>query len=371
MFKIQNQCGRARSGVIETTRGTIRTPIFMPVGTYGSVKSVHPSSLKKLDAEIILGNTFHLHERPGEDFIEEFDSLHGFMRWEKPILTDSGGFQVFSLARLADINDDGVSFKSPVDGSNRFFNPEVAMGIQKKLGSDIAMAFDQCPPGDADRKTIESAMRRTTAWAARCSTYEMKPWQAKFGIFQGGIYEDLRKSHMEEIAALDFDGLAIGGLSVGEPIPDMYRILESVVHLMPHQKPRYLMGVGTPIDIVTGVLNGVDMFDCVMPSRNARNGQLFTDDGVIVISNSRHRNSHEPISHECTCETCSGGFSRGYLAHLFRTKELLYHSLATVHNLHYYLSIVRRAREAIVNGTYEQFATSFIARYENADRSIN
>lgn len=343
----------------------------MPVGTYGSVKAVHPDALETMGAEIILGNTFHLHERPGEELIESFGSLHDFMRWKHPILTDSGGFQVFSLARLADIDDNGVTFQSPVDGSKRHFNPEVVMEIQRKLGSNIAMAFDQCPPGDADRQTIEKAMKRTSLWARRCADYSMKPWQAKFGIFQGGIYEDLRISHLEDIASLDFDGVAVGGLSVGEPIEDMYRILDAVVHRMPEDKPRYLMGVGTPPDIVTGIGSGIDMFDCVMPSRNARNGQLFTDDGVIVISNARHKSSNLPIMEDCSCSTCRGGFSRAYLAHLFRTKELLYHSLGTIHNLHYYIQLVRRAATAIENDTYQAFASDFLIRYRSANRDNN
>ncbi len=370
-FTVEHQSGKARAGTLITAHGTIRTPIFMPVGTYGSVKSVDPDDLRSLGTQILLANTFHLHERPGETLIEGMGGLHRFMNWDGPILTDSGGFQVFSLAKLAKISDEGVHFQSPVNGSKRFFNPEVVMGIQRALGIDIAMVFDQCPPGDSDRETVQRAMARTTRWATRCRAFEMKPHQARFGIIQGGVYEDLRLEHLEELRALDFDGYAIGGLSVGEPIPEMYRILEALAHRMPEAKPRYLMGVGTPLDIVTGIGSGVDMFDCVMPTRNARNGQLFTDDGVVVMTNARHRDSERPIMEGCTCGTCRRGFTRAYLHHLLKTRELLYYRLATIHNLHYYLDLVSRARAAIAAGTYDSFASAYISRYRSGDRATN
>ncbi|MBU1238748.1 tRNA guanosine(34) transglycosylase Tgt [Myxococcota bacterium] len=370
-FSIEHTHEKARAGTVTTAHGTIPTPIFMPVGTYGSVKSIDSNDLKTLGARIILSNTFHLHERPGEEQIEALGGLHKFMAWDGPILTDSGGFQVFSLARLAKISEEGVHFQSPVNGSKRFFNPEVVMGIQRALGIDIAMAFDQCPPGDSDRQTVLAAMERTTRWAARCRQVSMKPHQARFGIFQGGIYEDLRRRHLEEIVALDFDGYAIGGLSVGEPIVDMYRILEAVAHRMPEDKPRYLMGVGTPLDIITAISHGVDMFDCVMPTRNARNGQLFTDDGVVVLTNARHKSSRQPIMEGCSCMSCTGGYTRAYLHHLIKTRELLYYRLATIHNLHYYLSLVTRAREAIVQGEFGAFANTYISRYKAGDRATN
>lgn len=362
-FSLAAADGRARAGLIRTAHGAIETPIFMPVGTYGSVKAVGPDDLHAIGAPIILGNTFHLHERPGEDLVERFGGLHDFIRWNGAILTDSGGFQVFSLAKLAKITDDGVAFSSPIDGSPRFFSPEVVMGIQRRLGSDICMVFDQCPPGQADRETVQKAMARTTAWARRCREVEMKPHQAVFGIVQGQIHEDLRLQHLEEIVSIGFDGYALGGLSVGEPIEDMVRILRAVAHRMPENTPRYLMGVGTPLDLIDGIENGIDMFDCVMPTRNARNGQLFTSDGVLVIRNAAHRESSEPIDPECTCATCRAGFSRAYLRHLFVAGELLYHRLASVHNLHFYLQLVKNARAAILRGEFAAFAAGVRARF--------
>jgi queuine tRNA-ribosyltransferase len=370
-FKELKKDNNARTGIITTAHGTIETPIFMPVGTYGSVKSLDPDDLENLGAQIILANTFHLHERPGEELIKKMGGLHNYMKWNGPILTDSGGFQVFSLAKLAKITDEGVAFQSPINGNKRFFNPEVVMGIQKSLGIDIAMAFDQCPPGDAERQVIREAMDRTTRWAKRCRDVKMEPHQAQFGIFQGGIFEDLRLEHLEEINSIGFEGIAIGGLSVGEPIADMYRILKAVVPHMDSQKPRYLMGVGTPPDIVTAVSHGVDMFDCVMPTRNARNGQLFTNDGTVVISNARHKESKRPIMEECTCLTCSKGYSRAYLNHLQRTKELLYFRLATIHNLHYYLNLAKRIKSEINSGNYEKFALDYLSRYRAGERSTN
>jgi len=362
-FTLQSTDGRARAGEITTTHGVIPTPIFMPVGTYGSVKGVGPDDLTALGAKIILGNTFHLHERPTDVLVEQLGGLHDMIRWPGAILTDSGGFQVFSLAKLAKVTDEGVAFQSPIDGSPRYFSPEIVMEIQRRLGSDICMVFDQCPPGQADRETVQKAMDRTTAWARRCRAAQMKPHQAVFGIVQGQIHEDLRLAHLEEIVTLDFDGYALGGLSVGEPIEDMVRILRAVAHRMPEHKPRYLMGVGTPLDLIHGIENGIDMFDCVMPTRNARNGQLFTSDGVLVIRNSKHRDSPAPIDPDCPCATCRAGFSRAYLRHLFVAKELLYFRLASVHNLHFYLDLVTQARAAILGHAFDAFAAGFRARY--------
>jgi queuine tRNA-ribosyltransferase len=362
-FSLQSTDGRARAGEITTTHGVIPTPIFMPVGTYGSVKAVGPDDLVALGAKIILGNTFHLHERPTENLVEQLGGLHEMIRWPGAILTDSGGFQVFSLAKLAKITDEGVAFQSPIDGSPRYFSPEIVMEIQRRLGSDICMVFDQCPPGQADREAVKKAMERTTAWARRCREVQMKPHQAMFGIVQGQVHEDLRLAHLEEIVALDFDGYALGGLSVGEPIEDMVRILRAVTHRMPADKPRYLMGVGTPLDLLHGIENGIDMFDCVMPTRNARNGQLFTSDGVLVIRNAIHKDSPEPIDPDCPCATCRAGFPRAYLRHLFVAGELLYFRLASVHNLHFYLDLVTRARAAILEGSFAAFAAAFRARY--------
>ncbi len=361
-FQVSRKDGRARAATLVTAHGTIETPVFMPVGTYGSVKAVGPDDLQAMGAGIILGNTFHLHERPGEELVAGFGGLHELIHWPGAILTDSGGFQVFSLAKLAKITDEGVAFASPIDGSPRFFSPEVVMGIQRKLGSDICMVFDECPPGQADRKKVEQAMARTTAWARRCREVTMQSHQAVFGIVQGQIFEDLRLAHLEQIAQLDFDGLALGGLSVGEPIDDMYRILDAVAHRMPEGKPRYLMGVGTPMDLITGIENGIDMFDCVMPTRNARNGQLFTSEGILTLRNAIHRDSPLPVDPACSCLTCRTGFSRAYLRHLFVARELLYFRLASIHNLHFYLELVRSARRAICEGTFAAFAASQKAR---------
>ncbi|MGM0597593.1 MAG: tRNA guanosine(34) transglycosylase Tgt [Myxococcota bacterium] len=371
VFTLEKKSGNARAGEINCSHGSIKTPIFMPVGTYGSVKATSPSDLVSLGAQIVLANTFHLHERPGEEAISDLGGLHKFMNWQRPILTDSGGFQVFSLSSLAKIDENGVEFRSPLNGAKRFFNPEIVMGIQKKLGVDIAMVFDQCPPGDSDRQTVIKAMERTTRWAERCRNFEMKEHQAVFGIVQGGIYKDLRLRHLEEIEALGFEGTAIGGLSVGEPIPKMYEVLESIGPRMAQEKPHYLMGVGKPVDIVTAIGHGIDMFDCVMPTRNARNGHLFTDDGPLIISNARHTLSERPIMESCTCQTCAEGFRRAYLRHLYKARELLYHRLASIHNLHYYLNLVSRARTAILDSDYQKFADNFITRYKAGDRKTN
>jgi queuine tRNA-ribosyltransferase len=348
-FRVVAQKGKARAGVITTPRGEIETPIFMPVGTAGTVKGLTVDELAAppLDASIILGNTYHLSLRPGTDVVTALGGLHRMMAWPRPILTDSGGFQVFSLAALGKIDDDGVTFRSHIDGAALRLTPERSIEIQATLGSDIAMAFDQCPPGDAPRAVIEAAMARTTAWAARSLAAPRAPGQALFGIVQGGIHVDLRRRHLAEIAALDFDGIALGGLSVGEAPAEMYRVLEAFAAELPADKPRYLMGVGTPDDLRQAIACGVDMFDCVMPTRNARNGQLFTSSGKVVISNAKYRLDPGPLDPECPCETCAR-YSRAYLRHLFMAQEILFMRLASLHNLTHYLRLVRALRAEIV-----------------------
>jgi queuine tRNA-ribosyltransferase len=350
-FTVLAQRGHARAGVLETAHGTIETPIFMPVGTAGTVKGLTVGELAAppLDARIILGNTYHLYLRPGLDVVAAHGGLHRMMGWERPILTDSGGFQVFSLGANAKIDDDGVTFRSHVDGSAHRFTPESSIAVQRTLGSDIVMAFDQCPPGAGPRPVVEQAMARTTAWARRCLDAPLGPEQALFGILQGGADVGLRRRHLDELGPLPFAGFALGGFSVGEPIAEMYAALDAFAHELPADKPRYLMGVGTPDDIARAVAAGVDMFDCVMPTRNARNGQLFTSAGKLAISNAKFRLDTAPVDPDCPCETCAR-YSRAYLRHLFYAKEILYARLATLHNLTHYLRLVRRLRAEILDG---------------------
>ena len=352
-FELLRVLGHARAGVLHTPRGDIETPVFMPVGTQGTVKGMTVGELKAppLDAKIILGNTYHLYLRPGLDTMAALGGLHRFSGWDRPILTDSGGFQVFSLSGINQIDDDGATFQSHIDGSRHRLTPEISMQIQGVLGSDIAMVFDQCPPGDATPEVQDRAMRRTTAWAARCLAAPRPAGQALFGIVQGGVDVARRIAHAAEIVPLGFDGYAIGGLSVGEPIPEMYRVLDAFAHTLPFDRPRYLMGVGTPADLARGVAAGVDMFDCVMPTRNARNGYLFTTDpattGKITISNAKFRDDPSPIDASCPCETCHT-HSRGYLRHLHMAGEILYSRLATLHNLTHYARHMRALRDRIL-----------------------
>tara|TARA_R110002096_G_scaffold44526_8_gene120300 strand:- start:117323 stop:118423 length:1101 start_codon:yes stop_codon:yes gene_type:complete len=350
-FELQAQVGNARAGILHTPRGDIQTPVFMPVGTVGSVKSLAPTDLvaESIDAKIILGNTYHLYLRPGLDVIEDHGGLHNFAQWERPILTDSGGFQVFSLAKNNKIDEEGVTFRSHIDGSKHRLTPEVSMHIQGVLGSDIAMVFDQCPPAESHPRDHDIAMRRTTAWAKRCAEVERPAGQALFGIIQGGLDVERRLSHLAELEDIGFDGYAIGGLSVGEPPPEMYRVLQGVAHKLPPANPRYLMGVGTPADLYQGVIAGVDMFDCVMPTRNARSGTLFTSEGKLQIKNAKFRRDTGPLDPNCDCYTCST-FSRSYLRHLLKAKELLFSRLATIHNLSYYARHMRGMRQAILEG---------------------
>ncbi len=349
-FELLATLGHARAGILHTPRGDIPTPVFMPVGTAGTVKAMTADELRAdpIDARIILGNTYHLYLRPGLEVMGAAGGLHKFAAWDRPILTDSGGFQVFSLAALGEIDNDGVTFRSHIDGSKHRLTPEISMHIQAVLGSDIAMCFDQCPPGDADDATHEVALARTTAWAQRCRVAPRAPGQAIFGIVQGGIDTARRIRHMAEITAMDFDGHALGGLAVGENLADTYRVLAEVAHLLPAERPRYLMGVGTPTDLETAIAAGIDMFDCVMPTRNARNGYLFTQSGKRVnIPNAGNRMDFGPIDPECPCSTCRT-HSRAYLRHLYLAKEILYARLATLHNLTFYARHVRAIRDRIL-----------------------
>lgn len=348
-FRVVAERGKARAGVLTTPHGDILTPAFMPVGTQGTVKAMTAGELEAppLDARVILGNTYHLYLRPGLEVIAAHGGLHGFSSWRRAILTDSGGFQVFSLATLNKIDRDGVTFRSHIDGSPHRLTPERSMEIQCVLGSDIAMAFDQCPPAESGAAEHEEAMERTTRWAERCLATARAPGQALFGIVQGGPDAARRRRHMAEIVGMGgFDGYALGGFSVGEPTPTMYGLLDEVAHELPPDRPRYLMGVGTPADLTRAVAAGIDLFDCVMPTRNARNGRLFTSDGIVVISNARHRSDTGPLDPSCPCETCRM-VSRAYLRHLFMAREILYSRLATLHNLTFYARTMASLRAQV------------------------
>lgn len=342
----------------------ILTPIFMPVGTLATVKSVTPFELSSMGAQIILGNTYHLYLRPGHERIERLGELHEFMSWHAPILTDSGGFQVFSLSGLNRIDQEGVTFQSHLDGSYHRFTPELSMQIQRSLGSNIVMAFDQCPPYPATREEIRAAMSRTYHWAKRGLEVPLKKHQARFGIIQGGLYEDLRVESAQEMTRLPFDGFAIGGLSIGESPGLMQQMAYFTAPYLPANKPRYLMGVGRPEDLVEGVRAGIDLFDCVMPTRNARNGQLFTSSGKINIKNQKYADSAEPLDPECSCETCRH-YTRAYLRHLFVSRELLSARLNTLHNLTYYLNLMRQIRSAIQSGSFDDWAKTFYRKRQN------
>jgi len=372
-FELLGTDGQARRGRVTLNHGVVETPIFMPVGTYGTVKAVQPRELEEMHAQIILGNTFHLWLRPGLETIEAHGGLHRFMGWNKPILTDSGGFQVFSLGDLRKITEDGVTFASPINGDKLFLSPEVSMQIQTVLNSDIVMQFDECTPYATNNvptshQEAADSMRMSMRWAQR-SIDEFKRLgnpNALFGIVQGGMFEDLRDESLAGLAEKDFHGFAIGGLSVGEPKEDMMRVLNHIGPKLPANKPHYLMGVGTPEDLVAGVAAGVDMFDCVMPTRNARNGWLFTRFGDIKIRNAAHKNSLRPLDEQCGCYTCRN-FTRGYLHHLHRVGEILGAQLNTIHNLHYYLELMQEMRDAIDAKMFEPFRKRF---HENRARGI-
>jgi queuine tRNA-ribosyltransferase len=367
-FQVLATSGRARRGRLELAHGSVDTPIFMPVGTYGTVKAMAPDELVALGAQIVLGNTFHLWLRPGQEVIAAHGGLHRFMGWERPILTDSGGFQVFSLGALRKVREDGVTFASPVNGDRLLLTPEISMEVQRTLDSDVVMIFDECTPYPAARDEAARSMELSLRWAARSRRAfdELANPNALFGIVQGGMHEDLRDVSREGLAAIGFDGYAIGGLSVGEPKDEMLRVLDHTAPRLPDDKPRYLMGVGTPEDIVAGVAAGVDMFDCVLPTRNARNGWLFTRYGDVKIRNARHRTDTGPLDPTCACPTCRG-FSRAYLHHLQRVNEILGARLNTLHNLHYYLQLAAEIRAAIADGSFAEWSARFRADRTRGD----
>ena len=371
-FDVLKTDGHARRGRLTLNHGVVETPVFMPVGTYGTVKGVMPSALEAMGAQIILGNTFHLWLRPGLEVLRHFGGLHRFEGWSRPILTDSGGFQVWSLGETRRITEEGVKFASPVNGDKLFLTPEVSMQIQRALDSDIVMQLDECTPYETDGElTTEgearASMEMSLRWARRCQIEfeRLENPNALFGIVQGGMFENLREASVEALVALDLPGYAIGGVSVGEPKAEMQRIMAHTPHRLPAAKPRYLMGVGTPEDLVEGVAGGVDMFDCVMPTRNARNGHLFTRFGDLKIRNARYKLDERVLDPTCSCSTCRGpdgsGFSRAYLHHLDRCGEMLGPMLASVHNLHYYVNLMREVREALDSGSFEVFARQFRA----------
>ena len=378
MFELfqQDRASKARRGRLTTTHGMIETPAFMPVGTQGSVKGVSPRELREMNAQIILGNTYHLFVRPGLDVIKHFGGLHNFMNWDGPILTDSGGYQIFSLAKLRKITGDGVEFQNHIDGARAFISPEVAMEIQAALGGDIAMALDECVPYPCEYDYAARSAEMTTRWAKRCKAANAQRstpnvqrrtlTQLLFGIVQGGTFEDLRKQSAQAIVELDFDGYAIGGVSVGEPEEEMMRAVESAEPFLPKDKPRYAMGLGTPPQLLEMIARGMDMFDCVLPTRLARNGTAFTDTGTLNLKNAEFALDKRPIEENCTCPACRE-FSRGYIRHLVKAEEILGLRLITLHNLHFYLELMNRARAEIERGTFDQFRKTFVADYKTRD----
>ena len=357
----------ARAGEITTAHGVVPTPNFMPVGTRGSVKAIGPDDLVAVGAKIVLSNTYHLMIRPGHELIKRLGGLHKFMGWSGPILTDSGGYQVFSLTGLRRMTEDGVWFRSHLDGAEVFLGPEKAVEVQQALGVDIMMCFDECTPYPADRKQTADSAALTLRWAARClAAWNRQGPQALFGIVQGGMYADLRRRSAEEISALDFPGLAIGGLALGEPINLRMEMIEAASEVLPKDRPMYLMGMGTPEDLVEGITRGADLFDCVLPTRNARNGQFFTRHGRTVIKNARYREDDRPVDEECGCYTCRH-FSRAYLRHLYTSGELLAYRLNTIHNLYYYLSLVADVRQALLEGRFDQFKNDFYSLRQDGE----
>ncbi|MFD2095319.1 tRNA guanosine(34) transglycosylase Tgt [Corallincola platygyrae] len=362
-YELLGTDGRARRGRLTFERGTVETPAFMPVGTYGTVKGMTPEEVAESGAEILLGNTFHLWLRPGMEIMEAHGDLHDFMQWQGPILTDSGGFQVFSLGDIRKITEEGVHFRHPINGDKIFLDPETSMDVQYSLGSDIVMIFDECTPYPATHEQAKTSMELSLRWAARSRKRfdEKQNPNALFGIIQGGIYEDLRDQSLEGLLEVGFDGYAVGGLAVGEPKEEMHKVLEYIVPKIPEDKPRYLMGVGKPEDLVEGVRRGIDMFDCVMPTRNARNGHLFVSDGVVKIRNAVHKTDTGPLDPECDCYTCKN-YSRAYLHHLDRCNEILGARLNTIHNLRFYQRVMQGLRDAIEQGKLDDFVTEFYAR---------
>ncbi len=363
-FAVDARSGRARAGTLVTPHGAVDTPAFMPVGTAAAVKAVTRRDLTEAGAQIVLANTYHLMLRPGDPLIAQLGGLHGFTGWTGPWLTDSGGYQVFSLAKLRRLTEEGVRFQSHLDGSSHLLTPERSMEVQMNLGADIAMAFDECPPYPAPREAVEEATARTTRWARRSRDAHTRPDQWLFGIVQGGVHPDLRARSAEEITALGFPGYAIGGLSVGEPKDDMLRVLEHLGPILPADRPRYLMGVGTPEDLVEGVARGIDLFDCVLPTRNARNGQLFTSRGKVSIRNARYRADPAPPDPECACYTCRTA-SRAYLRHLHMAGEMSAATLMTIHNLSFYLDTLRKLRQSIRLGRFEECRSETLQRLKD------
>ncbi len=364
-----SQCD-ARCGVFHTAHGAVQTPVFMPVGTQATVKTLTPEEVRELGAEIILSNTYHLHLRPGADLIAEAGGLHAFMNWEGPILTDSGGFQIFSLGNLREITDNGVLFRSHIDGSSHYFTPEKAIEVQEMLGSDIAMVLDECTPYPIDYDTAAAALSRTTSWARRARIAHRRGDQALFGIVQGSFYDDLRLKSVEQLLELDFPGYAIGGLSVGEPKSEMYRILDLITHRLPLDKPRYLMGVGSPDCLWEGVQRGIDMFDCVLPTRIARNGTVFTHEGKLVVRNAAYARDFRPLDTECSCYVCRN-YSRAYIRHLIKANEVLGIRLTTYHNLYFLVQLVKEIRAAIIEDRFLVAKEAFFGKYkmpEGADK---
>ena len=354
---------RARRGEVKTAHGVFQTPVFMPVGTQATVKAVTPENLKDIGAQIILGNTYHLFIRPGHKLIEKFGGLHNFMNWDRSILTDSGGFQIFSLRELAKITEEGAAFKSHLDGAKLFLSPEDAVSVQQSLGSDIMMCLDTCIPYPASKEETVNSTALTGRWAKRCREAHSKREQLLFGIVQGGMYPELRRQSAETLIDIGFDGYALGGLSVGEPKEQMHDMTEATIPHLPDDYPVYLMGVGTPEDLVEGVWRGVDMFDCVMPTRNARNGTLFTSTGKVIIKNSKYREDQRAVDPACNCYTCRN-YSRAYLRHLFVSREILAYHLNTIHNLHFYVNLMDGIRNAIENDSYSVFRNDFYGRLE-------
>ena len=364
-FEVLKECNRtgARTGLLTTPHGVINTPVFMPVGTQATVKTMTPEELKKMGARIILGNTYHLYMRPGHKLVEKAGGLHRFMNWDRSILTDSGGFQVFSLADLRDISEEGVHFRSHIDGSRYFISPEKAVEIQNSLGSDIMMTFDECPPYPCDYDYAKKSMNTTARWAERClKAHKNTERQALFGIIQGSVYKDLRRESARQITSLGFPGYAVGGLSVGEPKDIMYEMLEEVVPLMPGDKPRYLMGVGSPDSIIEGVIRGIDMFDCVLQTRIARNGTAMTSRGRVVIRNASYAEDFSPLDPECDCYTCTN-YTRAYIRHLLKAGEILGLRLTTFHNLYFTMRLMDKIREAIEGDYLPEFRDEFFAKY--------
>jgi queuine tRNA-ribosyltransferase len=369
-FRVLCKDGQARRSVLRTPHGDVDLPTFMPVGTQGSVKALSMDEVASTGARVVLGNTYHLWLRPGEDVVAEHGGLHGFTKWPHAMLTDSGGFQAFSLnsrEKLVAPSEDGFRFKSHLDGSPRFLSPEIAVAVQAKIGADIQMQLDVCPPGDSPRDVVEAAVKQTTRWARRALAAPRPPKQALFGIVQGSCFADLRKSHADELGAMAFDGLALGGFSVGEPKEKMFATIEEVAPTLDAERPRYLMGVGTPEDLLACVGFGVDMFDCVLPTRNARNGQALTKDGKIIIKNSKHARDESPLDPTCACACCAHGYSRAYLRHLYLAGEILVLRLLSLHNLHFYGELMAGARAAIEAGTYAAYASAALARMRGGE----